>query len=81
MADARKAFRGNARQGFNDDDLKKDEVVDSFAEAVPHLLSLRREVDAFIRFAASQEWDALFDNDTAVFTQQFQLLYGEHHGA
>ncbi|MEC9185125.1 MAG: hypothetical protein VX930_12685, partial [Pseudomonadota bacterium] len=81
MADARKAFRGNARQGFNDDDLKKDEVVDSFAEAVPHLLSLRREIDAFVRFAASQEWDALFDSDTAVFTQQFQLLYGVQHGA
>ncbi|MEC7537567.1 MAG: hypothetical protein VYB59_09750 [Pseudomonadota bacterium] len=81
MADARKAFRGNARQGFNDDDLKKNEVVDSFAEAVPHLLSLRREIDAFVRFAASQEWDALFDSDTAVFTQQFQLLYGVQHGA
>ena len=47
----------NARQGFNDDDLKKNGCR-HFAEAV-HLLSLRREIDAFVRFAASQEWDAL----------------------
>jgi len=80
MADARKAFRGNARQGFNDEDIENEDVIDSFAEAVPHLLSLRREVEAFVRFAAEQEWAALFDSDTHVFTHQFQLLYGEPHG-
>jgi len=80
MAEARKAFRGNARQGFSDDDIADADTLDCFADAVAPLLSLRREIASFLATAGAADWEAPFAEDREVFTQQFQRLYGGHHG-
>ena len=41
FADARKAFRNNSRQGFNDDHIDDELSVDNFADAVPSLIKVR----------------------------------------
>lgn len=79
MSDARKAFRGNARQGFGDDDVENEDTVDAFVDAVRPLLALRKEIDAFLVAADVMDWQPLFAEDREVFTRQFQRLYGEVH--
>lgn len=80
MAEARKAFRSNSRQGFTDEDMEDDEVLESFADAVTPLLALRREVAAFLKSADVVDWSRPYEEDREVFTRQFHLLYGGHHG-
>ena len=80
MAEARKAFRANARQGFNDDDIEDVDILDTFADAVTPLLALRKEMISFLKFAEETDWSRPFSEDREVFTQQFQLLYGDLNG-
>ena len=80
MAEARKAFRANARQGFNDDDIEDVNIVDTFADAVTPLLALRKELSSFLKCVEETDWSRPFTEDSEVFTQQFQLLYGDLNG-
>jgi len=76
MAEARKAFRGNSRQGFSEEDLESPEMIDGFAAGVSVLLALRREVTEFADDCAAQDWAPDFAEDRDVFTRQFRILYG-----
>ncbi len=80
MAAARKAFRANARQGFNKDDIEDEAIIDTFAEAVTPLLALSREFKAFLKFCDVKDWSRPFTEDRKIFTEQFQLLYGDPNG-
>jgi hypothetical protein len=80
MAEARKAFRANARQGFNDDDIEDEEILDTFADAVTPLLALRKEVNSFLKFTDETDWSRPYTEDKETFTQQFQRLYGDLNG-
>ena len=79
MADARKAFRANARQGFGAEDVENGDIVDAFADAVRPLLALRKEIEAFVAAVDEVDWLQPFSEDREVFGQQFQRLYGEFH--
>lgn len=75
---AAKAAKGIARQGFTDAAWADVEVVELFAEALPALTQVRRELDKFLNeHAARIDWTALLDADTPRFRAQFLRLYGE----
>jgi hypothetical protein len=80
MAEARKAFRANARQGFNDNDIADEDILDTFADAVTPLLALRKEITLFLKSVEEADWRRLYTEDRKVFIQQFQLLYGDLNG-
>lgn len=75
MAEARKAFRANARQGFDEAGVEAEDVVDVFAESVTPLLALRREIVDFLASAGDRDWQPPFHEDREVFTRQFRVLY------
>lgn len=80
MVEARKAFRGNARQGFTDDDIANTDILDCFADAVAPLLALRREIIAFVAATQDADWGQPYEEDREVFTRQFERLYGDNDG-
>lgn len=80
MTEARKAFRGNARQGFSEDGLGDDDILDGYADGVDALLALRKELSDFVDGAGRTDWSRHFDQDAGIFQQQFRILYGGADG-
>lgn len=80
-ADAAKAAKGIARQGFSEDARQDPDVIAAFAAAVPALGAVRRELVKFLAdHAAGIDWATLLDADTPRFRAQFQKLYGGKNG-
>lgn len=75
MAEARSAFRANARQGFDAAVIEDEDGLDVFADGVAPLLALRREIADFIAAAGVRDWHPPFAEDREIFTRHFQVLY------
>ncbi|MBF0336182.1 MAG: hypothetical protein HQL40_21535, partial [Alphaproteobacteria bacterium] len=73
-AQARRAFRGLSRQGFEDDAVPAN--ADGFAAGAECLRALARTLDLLIARLDAGEWDQRFEADRALFGRQFELLYG-----
>jgi hypothetical protein len=80
MGEARKAFRGNARQGFSEDDLGDDDILDGYVDGASALLALHKELSDFVDGAGRIDWPDHFDRDTSIFHQHFRILYGGADG-
>lgn len=81
MTDARKAFRGLARQGFAETGEAVPELAEAHAQGVAALMTLDRLLRAYLRElerhgAGDGDWRRRFDTDRAVFSRQFDLIYG-----
>jgi hypothetical protein len=77
VADAAKAAKGIARQGFSEAAWNDPAIIAVFAASVPELAHTRRELTRFLeRHAATIDWESLFDSDTPVFRGQFMRIYG-----
>lgn len=81
MTDSRKAFRGLARQGFADSAEPVPDLVEAHARGVEALMTLDRLLRSYLRElgrlgAGDGEWRRRFDADRAVFSRQFDLIYG-----
>jgi hypothetical protein len=81
IAEARKAYRGLSRQGFGDDLADDADITEGFAQGAGTLLDMSGQVTAFVELldrAALPEadWDAQFETDKRVFSDQFHVLYG-----
>ncbi len=81
FADARKAFRGVNRRGFDTATPHTADGAEAFAAGAPALLAVARSLAAFRRTLA-RLWqgcggaDAAFEKDRITFVQQFHRLYG-----
>ncbi len=80
VADARKAFKGISRQGFDAEELNDSVVVDGFAAGGLVLLGVRKHLADFFRTLENprlphESWPGQFDADKHVFTKQFSILY------
>lgn len=80
IAEARRAFKGIARQGFRDDEADQPEVGDAHAQAVPVLEIVAKQLLAFLGRLDTidipgGDWDGLYQADRDRFSAQFRLLY------
>jgi hypothetical protein len=76
-AEAAKAAKGIARQGFSEAAWNNPTIIDVFAASVAELAHTQRELTRFLeRHAAAIDWQSLFDSDTSVFRGQFMRIYG-----
>jgi hypothetical protein len=80
--EARSAFGKLSRHGFRTRDLDDPDMIDGFAAAADPLLEINDHLAKFcVRLdrvcLPRGSWPHQFDADRAVFTAQFELLYGE----
>jgi len=81
LADARRAARQIARQGFRPDEIRDADVQAGFVAGCPLVAAVLGRVDGFIvRLATSRlpesDWAAQFDADSRVFATCFSQIYG-----
>jgi len=81
MGEARKAFRGLSRQGFEEAKLGEAEIERGFAVGARTLVEVGAQVAAFVdllnRLALPYaDWDRQFAADKTEFSRQFEILYG-----
>lgn len=81
MAEARKAFRGLSRQGFDDKSLDDPQVAKGFTEGAPVLIEIGAQVSAFVDLLGRLtlpygDWNRQFAADKIAFSKQFECLYG-----
>lgn len=81
MAEARKAFRGLSRQGFDDKSVDDPEIAKGFAEGGAVLIEVGAQVSAFVDLLERLtlpygDWDRQFAADKIAFSKQFECLYG-----
>ncbi len=80
LAEATKAAKGIARQGFSEGSWADADVIEIFANGVTELASVRCELNTFIeQYALGIDWDALEESDTPLFREQFTRLYGDEN--
>ncbi len=80
VAEAAKAAKGIARQGFSEGSWVDADVMEIFADGVAKLALVRCELNTFIeQHALGIDWDALEESDTPLFREQFTRLYGDEN--
>ncbi|MBF0419478.1 MAG: hypothetical protein HQL78_04865 [Magnetococcales bacterium] len=77
---AKQAFSKTNRRGFNDADFEYPLVIDGFAQGVVHLQTIIRSISTFLDritllAPTPEDRQAMFQQDVAVFSRQFQTLY------
>tara|TARA_B100000315_G_scaffold260857_1_gene326435 strand:- start:6832 stop:8475 length:1644 start_codon:yes stop_codon:yes gene_type:complete len=82
MADAVDAFSKLTRKGFNEDMLEDPDGIEGFRMGAGALLSISGQLETFLtRMAAldkdGEDLNSKFDQDKQVFSNQFNLLYGD----
>ena len=81
LADAAKAAKGIARQGFSERDFLNPTVIEIFAASISELALIQEELDIFLRkYVPEIDWKALEESDTPLFQEQFTRLYGDENG-
>lgn len=81
LDEAKRAFRGLARQGFEDDRVGTPALTAGFRLGVDVLQTIDRELGAYLATLRQIEneggLDRRFEHDREVFREQFMLIYGE----
>ncbi len=82
LAEAKQAFRGFSRQGFDEGSLDDADVVAAFEAGVDALVASKEQIGVFLERLARIDADEVdlghwFEQDRKVFAGQFARLYGE----
>lgn len=82
MEQARKAFEGFARKGFDEDGLDDPDIAEGFEVGAGAMTAAKAHLDDFLSILAEHDKGepdlaGLFANDRATFSEQFQRLYGD----
>ncbi|MBE0529642.1 MAG: hypothetical protein IH626_02375 [Rhodospirillales bacterium] len=81
MGEARRAFRGLSRQGFDDLSLKDGQIAKGYAAGAPILVEVGARLSAFLDLLGRLglpygNWDRQYAADKIAFSKQFERLYG-----
>ena len=80
VADARKAFNGISRQGFDAKGLDESAVLDGFAVGGRIVLGVKEHLASFLKTLEDaqlpyENWASQFEADKEKFSKQFYILY------
>ena len=78
QTNARKAFQGIARKGFDEESLKNNTRVDAFVGASGSIVQLKESLGQVIdKLTRHEVWNETFKQDSLTFSKQFGYIYGE----